>query len=122
MGYSQAASAYAALDPALISPGRAEARVFTEAARRLRQAFTDPASFGPAQINALHDNRRLWTTAAIETASDANELPDALRASIISLAAFVDRHTSAVLREEAAPDALIDLNTRIATGLSAGAR
>lgn len=120
MGHSQAAIAYAALDPALVSPGRAEARVFTEAARRLHKAFVVSSDLGSDQVRALNDNRKLWRTAALQSADDGNALPAALRASILGLAGFVDRHTSAVLRGDATAEALIDLNTRIATGLSAG--
>lgn len=121
MGHAQAAIAYGSLAPTLTSPARAEARVFVAATRRLSAAFADPGVGHAAQIAALHDNRRLWLAAATESADDANEMSEALRASLIGLAGFVDRHTSAVMRGDALPDILIEINTRVAAGLSAGA-
>ncbi|MEM7643353.1 MAG: flagellar biosynthesis regulator FlaF [Pseudomonadota bacterium] len=119
MGYAQAANAYATLDPALTSPGRAEARVFASITRRLHAVFSDPASGAAMRSQVLHDNRRLWQAAALQCADDANEMSPDLRAAIISLAGFVDRQTSAVLRDDATAQSLIEINTRLATGLSA---
>lgn len=118
MGYAQAASAYAAIDPSLTSPGRAEAQVFSTITRRLRAVFSD-VSAGPAtRAQVLHDNRRLWQAAAMQCADDANEMSNDLRASIIGLAGFVDRQTSSVLRDGGNADILIEINTRLAAGLS----
>jgi flagellar protein FlaF len=121
MGHAQAAIAYAALSPALTSPGRAEARVFATVTRRLQAIFSDENASATARAEALHANRRLWLAAATESAGDDNEMPGPLRASIIGLAGFVDRHTSQVLRGAGSPDILIEINTRVAAGLSAGA-
>ena len=121
MGYSQsAATAYAALDPSLTTPGRAEAMVFAKVTRRLEIAFADDAGHVSERVAALHDNRRLWQAAAIACASDDNALEPALRASLVSLAGFVDRHTSEVLGGAAEPDVLFEINRRVAAGLGAG--
>ncbi len=122
MGYSQQAfAAYSTLDPSMISPGRAEAQVFARVTRKLEQAFADETSSATVRVSALHDNRRLWQAAAIACADDDNQMPDALRASLISLAGFVDRTTSGVLGGSADPSVLFEINRRIASGLSAGA-
>lgn len=122
MGYpQQAVDAYAALDASMTSPGRAEAQVFAKVTRRLEQVFGDPESSAIARTTALHDNRRLWHAAAIACADDANAMPDGLRASLISLAGFVDRTTSGVLGGSTPPNVLFEINRRIAAGLSAGA-
>lgn len=122
MGYpQQAVSAYAALDASMTSPGRAEAMVFSKVTRRLEQVFADSGSSSVSRVTALHDNRRLWQAAAIACADDANAMPDALRASLISLAGFVDRTTSGVLGGTAKPNVLFEINRRVAAGLSAGA-
>lgn len=121
MGYSStAATAYAALDPSLTTPGRAEALVFAKVTRRMEAAFADCESHVSDRVAALHDNRRLWQAAAIACASDDNALAPALRASLVSLAGFVDRHTSEVLGGAAEPSVLVEINRRVAAGLSAG--
>ncbi len=122
MGYSQnAAAAYAALDPSLISPSRAEALVFAKVTRRMEHVFTDAAASIASRVSALHDNRRLWQAAAIACADDANAMSEEMRASFIGLAGFVDRHTSEVLGGSAQPTVLFEINRRVAAGLSAGA-
>ncbi|CTQ49108.1 flagellar biosynthesis regulator FlaF [Jannaschia donghaensis] len=121
MGHpQQAVAAYAALDASMLSPGRAEALVFAKVTRRLEQVFSADNTSYVARISALHDNRRLWQSAAIACADDANAMSDALRADLISLAAFVDRTTSGVLGGSAEPSILVEINRRVAAGLSAG--
>ncbi len=123
MGHAQtAASAYASLDPSLTTPGRGEAMVFAKVTRRLEAVFADETSSYETRVAALHDNRRLWMAAASAVADDSNELSDTLRAGLISLAGFVDRHTSAVLGGSSDPKILFEINRRVAGGLSAGAR
>ena len=123
MGYPlHAADAYAAIDPSLTSPARAEAMVFGKVTRRLEAAFADSAVSAATRTAALHDNRRLWHAAAHACASDENAMPDALRASLIGMAGFVDRHTSKVLAGSAEPDPLFEINRRVAAGLSAAGR
>lgn len=121
MGYPQSAIiGYSTLDPSLTSPGRAEAMVFAKVTRMLEAAFGNEASSSSVRASALHDNRRLWQAAAIACADDANALDAGLRASLVSLAGFVDRHTSEVLGGSAEPSVLLEINRRVAAGLSAG--
>jgi flagellar protein FlaF len=55
---------------------------------------------------------------AADCAADGNSLPQSLRAQIISLSLFVDRHSSAVMRQGAAIDVLVDINRSIMQGLA----
>ncbi|WP_179380960.1 flagellar biosynthesis regulator FlaF [Jannaschia marina] len=122
MGHpQQAIAAYATLDASMTSPGRAEALVFAKVTRRMEQVFADPAAAPSLRISLLNDNRRLWRAAAVACADDMNAMPDQLRASLLSLAGFVDRHTSAVLGGSGDPGVLCEINRRVAAGLSAGA-
>ncbi|MDX2233638.1 MAG: flagellar biosynthesis regulator FlaF [Hyphomonadaceae bacterium] len=68
--------------------------------------------------HALQENRRLWRILATDCADDSNTLDPAVRARIISLALFVDRHSSAVLRDGADIEPLIDINRSMMEGLS----
>jgi len=123
MGYPlTAANAYATLDPSLTSPTRAEALVFAKVTRRLEAVFADEGASATARISALHDNRRLWHAAAMACASDDNQMTPQLRASIISLAGFVDRQTSEILGGSGKPQVLFEVNRRVAAGLSNGAK
>ncbi|MEM9796270.1 MAG: flagellar biosynthesis regulator FlaF [Pseudomonadota bacterium] len=116
-----AADAYAGLDPVLTSPDRAEAMVFARVTKRMETIFADPSASSTSRVSVLHDNRRLWQAAAAASADENNALPQDLRARIIGIAGFVDRHTSAVLRKEAPAAILIEINRRIVGGLSAKA-
>jgi flagellar protein FlaF len=49
---------------------------------------------------------------------DGNALPETLRASIISLSLWVNRHTSEVMRNEEVIGPLIEINRIIMQGLS----
>ncbi|MGE0828111.1 MAG: flagellar biosynthesis regulator FlaF [Hyphomonadaceae bacterium] len=68
---------------------------------------------------ALDANNRLWNLLSSDCATTGNQLPEALRAQIISLAMWVSRHSSQVLREGAEIDPLIDVNRMMMEGLSA---
>lgn len=66
---------------------------------------------------AIHDNRRLWSTLVADLAGDDNALPVALRARLLSLGAFVQTYSSRVLGDRASPEPLIEVNTAIMRGL-----
>ncbi|UWQ18422.1 flagellar biosynthesis regulator FlaF [Jannaschia sp. M317] len=120
--HAAAAAAYGALDAQIVDPTRAEAMVFAKVTRRLEAIFADPASSHAARVGVLHDNRRLWLAAAAAVADDGNELTPQLRASLLGLSGFVERHTRAVLKGEAKADVLSEINRRVVGGLSHGAR
>jgi len=99
------------------SPRQTEYRAFAEATRALIAAGQNPGDI-TACADALYRNRRLWTVLATDCAQPGNALPEGLRASIISLSMFVDRHSSAVIRDNAEIDVLIDINKTIMQGLA----
>jgi flagellar protein FlaF len=71
-----------------------------------------------ALAEALRENRRLWRIIASDCADPANALATPMRARIISLALFVDRHSSTVLRDGADLEPLIDINRSMMEGLA----
>jgi flagellar protein FlaF len=101
------------------APRAGEYRTFAMVTRDLIQARDNGpvADFG-AYMNALFRNRELWELLAVDCAGEGNGLAAPVRAQIISLALFVDRHTSAVCRENAEIDVLIDINRSIMDGLA----
>jgi flagellar protein FlaF len=75
---------------------------------------------GAALIGCLHHNREVWSAFSSACATPGNELPAPLRGQIISLALWVDRHTSAVIGGRESIDALIDVNRSVMEGLATG--
>lgn len=100
------------------TPRQTEYRAFVAATRGLIDASALPAAEIARRGEALARNRRLWSLLAADCAASGNTLPQALRAQIISLSIFIDKHSSAVMREGAAFDVLIDINRTIMQGLS----
>lgn len=67
---------------------------------------------------ALAENIRLWSLLRADLNHADNSLPPDLRAQLISLALFVERHTTAVLRGTGLLQVLVDLNRAVIGGLS----
>jgi flagellar protein FlaF len=103
------------------SPRDIEYRLFGQVTRALMAAAEmDPADI-TGRMDALDWNRRLWSVLAADCAAEGNRLPETLRASIVSLSLWVSRHTSAIMRNEAGFQPLIDVNKMIMQGLEARA-
>ena len=100
------------------SPRDMEYRLFGQVTRALVHASTVDASDVATRIDALDWNRRLWTALANDCSSPGNALGQSMRAQIISLSLFVNRHSSAVMRGEETFQDLIDLNRMMMQGLS----
>lgn len=100
------------------TPRQTEYRAFAVATRGLIDAAALPATELGRRGEALAKNRRLWSLLASDCAAEGNTLPQGLRAQIISLSMFVDRHSSAVMRQGASWDVLIDINRTIMQGLA----
>lgn len=100
------------------SPRQTEYRAFAVATRGLIDAASLPDTEVGRRAEALAMNRRLWSLLASDCAAEGNSLPQPLRAQIISLAMFVDRHSSAVMRQGASLDVLVEINRSIMQGLS----
>ena len=73
---------------------------------------------GAALMPALHRNREMWSTFAAVCGSAGNSLPDALRASIISISLWVDRFTSEVIAGREPIDPLLEVNKAVREGLA----
>jgi len=99
------------------SPRELEYRLFGQVTRALMDAAaSDPLDLA-VRMDALDWNRRLWSTLATDCASADNQLPPPVRAQIISLSLWVNRHTSAVMRRTEDFEPLINLNRTIMQGL-----
>jgi flagellar protein FlaF len=100
------------------NPRELEYRAFGRATAALvRLKDEKPAAALIAE--ALEVNRKLWNVLAADCAVPENQLPLTLRGQIISLAMWVSRYSSEVLRDGADVEPLIDINRTMMEGLLA---
>ena len=95
-----------------------EYRLFAQITSEL-MAAKDLARTDSRVAIALHRNKELWGTLMTDCASNDNGLPETLRAQVMSVAIWVNRHSSNVLRENAPIEPLISINRTIMEGLLA---
>jgi len=98
-------------------PQQTEYRLFVEVTRSLM----DAAGLAKTDIklhDALHWNRRMWSTFATDCAIEGNKLPKVLRAQIISLSIWVGKYSSKIIHEGEDIQALIDVNKSVMEGLA----
>lgn len=100
------------------NPREMEYRLFGQVTRALMAAAEVDVSDTATRIDALDWNRRLWSVLATDCADSANSLPLELRAQIISLSIWVNKHSSAVMRREEDFAPLIDVNRIMMQGLA----
>ncbi len=100
------------------TPRDLEYRAFGQVTASLVRIKEEGAGPGPV-AEALDANRRLWNLLSADCSLPENRLPLQLRAQIISLALWVARYSSEVLREGADLEPLIDINKSMMEGLAA---
>ena len=71
-----------------------------------------------ALAKAVGQNSEFWTALATDCMSDANSLPDQIRAGIISLSIWVTKYSAEVVSGRDDAQALIDVNRSIMEGLA----
>ncbi len=86
------------------------------------RALTEVKDYDRSNLGALSSvidwNKRIWAALAQDCADDRNGHNDSLRAGIISLALFVERYSTQVIRDGADIDPLIDINRTVMQGLA----
>jgi len=100
------------------NPSQVEYRLFAQVTNALLKV-QDVDVRDLKVIDALDWNRRMWSTLSSDCGAKGNQLPDNLRASIISLSIWVSKHTSLVMRGEESMEDLININRTIMEGLAA---
>jgi len=95
-----------------------EYRLFGQVTRALMDAEKAGVDDIQVRMDAMDWNRRVWSALATDCASPTNKLPEAVRAQMISLSLWVNKHTSAVMRREEEIGPLIEINRIIMQGLS----
>ena len=100
------------------SPREMEDRLFGQVTRALVHASTVDRADIQTRIDALDWNRRLWSALATDCSDPDNALANPLRAQIISISLFVNKHSSEIMRGDEDFEPLIDINKMVMQGLS----
>ncbi len=113
--------AYGSAQDAALTPRQAEYRIFARVTHALAEAEAAASTGEPGAVARLaaaaNENLRMWYALAEDLVGDANGLPDALRAGLISLAGFVERETPKVIARRIPVAGLVDVNTAVMKGL-----
>jgi len=112
----RARSVYTSNKQAVRTPRSVEAQLIGEITAELQKA--SKAKDYPLLVSALHRNRSVWTTFAVDLADNKNLLPKTLRAQIFYLAEFTNIHSQKVLSGQADATPLVEINLAILKGLS----
>lgn len=112
------ALAYRTIQENTEAPRQTEYRLFAEITRDLIAA-EKASDDRMMKIKAIDRNRRLWLALRHDCVTEQNALPDTIRAGIISLSLWVDRHSRQVMQNKMTFESLISVNRTIMAGLQA---
>ena len=76
---------------------------------------------GTPLVEAVDWNKKLWRTLATDCMDERNQLPQDLRAKIVSLSLWIAKYSRTVTRDGASLDPLIQVNRTIMQGLKGAA-
>ena len=97
-----------------------EYEVIARITQRLHIAIRKRKEDYPGFVAALSANEQLWSTLGADVALPENGLPQALRARLFYLYRFTFEHSRKVLKDEANPEVLVEINTAVLKGLRGG--
>jgi flagellar biosynthesis activator protein FlaF len=72
-------------------------------------------------VEAVDWNKKLWRTLAADCMDDRNQLPQEVRAKIVSLSLWIAKYSRQVTRNGAPLDPLIEVNRNMMQGLKGAA-
>ena len=99
------------------TPSQTEYRLFAKVTNALLEIKNKPVT-DPATIEALDWNRRMWSVFSTDCGAKGNQLPNELRAAIISLSIWVSKETSRIMRGQGNVDNIININKTVMEGLA----
>ena len=101
-------------------PRQIEYQLFGQVTGALIDAQKNGVKGGPL-AETVDWNRKLWRTLAADCLDDRNQLPEGVRANIVSLSLWVSKYSKEVTRTGAPLDPLITVNRTIMEGLQGAA-
>ncbi|MFY2823092.1 flagellar biosynthesis regulator FlaF [Ruegeria sp. MALMAid1280] len=115
--HTLAQRAYAQTAAPTRTPRDTEYEAISKITHRLKAAAARRKTDFGGFVQALHENRRLWTVLASGVTDSDNALPNELRARIFYLAEFTEQHSSQVLGNKATVEPLLEINMAVLRGL-----
>ncbi|SRR5579862_7101200 len=97
-----------------------EYRLFGQVTGALIDAQRNRQSGSPL-VEAVDWNKKLWRTLAADCMDERNQLPQDVRAKIVSLSLWIAKYSRSVTRDGASLDPLIQVNRTIMQGLQGAA-
>jgi flagellar protein FlaF len=97
-----------------------EYRLFGQVTGALIDAQKTGQSAAPL-VDAVDWNKKLWRTLAADCMDERNQLPQDLRAKIVSLSLWIAKYSRQVTRDGAPLEPLIEVNRTIMQGLTGAA-
>jgi flagellar protein FlaF len=113
-------NAYKETKEEIVAPRDMERRIFERVTNQLRLADQEE-SRTELFHRAVLENRRLWAALASDVSDPSNQMPNELKAGLLSLAIWVERESPSIHSGEAAISGLIEVNQALIAGLGAGA-
>jgi flagellar protein FlaF len=101
-------------------PRTTEYRLFGQVTGALIDVQKTGTDGGPL-VEAIDWNKKLWRTLAADCMDERNQLPQEVRAKIVSLSLWIAKYSRKVTREGASLDPLIQVNRTIMQGLKGAA-
>jgi flagellar biosynthesis activator protein FlaF len=101
-------------------PRTTEYRLFGQVTGALIDIQKTGRDGGPL-VEAIDWNKKLWRTLAADCMDERNQLPQEVRAKIVSLSLWIAKYSRKVTREGASLDPLIQVNRTIMQGLKGAA-
>ena len=96
-----------------------ELKVFSQITSRMRAADISVPGGMSKLAEVLTDNMKLWNILFTDLSLSSNEMPDDLKAQIMSLAKFAQAQTLEILAGRAKHDVLVDINQAMMNGMRA---
>lgn len=109
-------AAYGVAQTQHTDPRDVEYRLLAQVTSALMRARDNPTET-KMRLEAALWNRNVWSALRVDLSSEENQLPQALRASLISVSIWIEKETMQVMEGTGDIDALIDINRNIMAGL-----
>lgn len=109
---------YAAVQQQTVSGRDLERTLLERVTAKMRSSIDDNSDIARLH-ESLRLNRNIWTTFATDLASPDNMYPDDVKASLISIASYIERNTFAAAKQTSVLKSFVDINTAIIQGLEA---
>ena len=101
-------------------PRTTEYRLFGQVTGALIDVQKAGQNGGPL-VEAIDWNKKLWRTLAADCMDERNQLPQEVRAKIVSLSLWIAKYSRQVTRNGAPLDPLIEVNRNMMQGLKGAA-